>query len=1744
MSRRSPALARAKAPPAAPSPPPPAAAGADGLDGVAGVARAADITAAPADPLAPFHPAVRTWFRRAFGEPTEPQIRGWAAIARGESTLLLAPTGSGKTLAAFLYCLNRLLFEPRPEANRRCRVLYISPIKALAVDVERNLRAPLVGVARIAEGLGAPVWFPEIRIRTGDTSQAERARFLRSPSDILITTPESLFLLLTSGARTLLGGIDTVIIDEIHTLVGSKRGAHLMLSLERLQALCARPLQRIGLSATARPLDEVARFLGGALPAREQAPPPDEPLGSEPLPGEPPDPEAEPPLRFRPVTIVATPPRRRLALRIQVPVEDMAQLSTFEEIPSGSAAQPPRRPSSWSAIQPQLLELIRHHRTTLLFVNSRRVAERLAAALNDLAAEQAQAAAELSPDAAPPHPADHLAAPPPVLVRAHHGSLAHKQRQEIEDQLKLGQLRALVATSSLELGIDMGTVDLVVQIEAPPSVASGLQRIGRASHQVGGTSTGVIFPRFRADLLACAAAARAMREGRVEATRYPRSPLDVLAQQIVAAVAVEPQPADALFQLVRCAAPFAELSRAAFDGVLDLLSGRYPSDEFADLRPRLTWDRVTGRLTPREGAARLCIVNGGTIPDRGLFGVFLAGQGDGGNGSHGGRRSARVGELDEEMVFESRPGDTFLLGATTWRIDEITHDRVLVTPAPGEPGKMPFWRGDAPGRPLEFGEEIGRLCRELRELPPQAAMSRLTEAHALSEPAAQNLLRYLDEQREATRTLPDDQNIVIERYHDELGDLRLCVLTPLGGRVHAPWCLAVLAKLRARLGYDPESMWTDDGFVIRIPQNGPMGPMAAMGAPGTTGDAASELVPETELLLPSPEEAESLVLSQLGSSALLAAKFREAAARALLLPRRKPGTRAPLWHQRKRAADLLKVAAQYPSFPILLEAYRECLRDVFDLPALLGVLRRIRRRDVHITVVDTQRPSPFASALLFSYVAQYMYEGDAPLAERRAQALAIDPEKLRELLGTTDLRELLDAGALAEVEAQLQSLPSAEYPQPQLRSADALHDLLLRLGDLSEAEIALRCEAGAAQAAELIAALLVSRRIARVPLGGETRYIAVEDAARYRDGLGAPLPAGLPEALLQPVSDPLTGLCRRYARTHGPFAAHELAERFALPVTVVEPVLRKLCEDGRLLEGEFRPQGLHREFCDHEVLQKIRRKSLAKLRREIEPAPARALGRLYTHWQGVLRPRRGLDALLDAIQSLQGAPIIASTLETEVLPARISGYSPADLDTLLSAGEVLWVGVEPLGEQDGRLVLGLADQVAALLPPAHAAPPLSPRAQAILDHLHKRGASFFLPLHEAAGGGFTGDTVSALWDLVWQGRITNDTFAALRALRRGERARGATAPGAGPGPRSLRAGGALSGFRSRRASCPPAAQGRWSLVRSDLEGARDPAATAALAQQLLARYGVLTREAVLAEDVAGGFGAVYPALKAMEDAGRVRRGLLVDGLGATQFALPAALDLLRTLRDEPAEPEVVKLAAADPANPYGAALRWPAPPDDRERRDGLHERGDGDGTGRGRSLGRAAGSSVLLIDGALAAYLRRRSPDLVLFLPEDEPARSRVARAVARKLAELAQGAQPQPKRTLFTVASVNQVEVGRHPFASALREAGFVPGPAGYQLRYTPQRREPPPSFAHADYARYQSVALPPSEARPSRRAPERPELAGEPPGNPPDDYEDDYEDYDGLAELDDPDEPLTDEPGTPLAEAADPDGLEEPGA
>jgi len=1508
------------------------------------------------EPLSGFAPAVRDWFGASFAEPTAAQRRGWPPILAGRSTLLLAPTGSGKTLAAFLAGIDRLMFSPEPDKAERCRILYVSPLKALAVDVERNLRAPIAGVAASAARLGLPHRVPTVAIRSGDTPQAERARIARTPPDILITTPESLYLLLTSRARELFASLETVIVDEIHAMAATKRGAHLFLSLERVEELRnaaqakPRPLQRIGLSATQRPLEEIARLLGGGEPAARGA-------GWKP----------------RPVEIVDAGSRKAFALTVEVPVEDMARLAAEqpEEIPSGPAAGAAARQSIWPSIYPRLVELVRAHRSTMIFVNSRRLAERLAAAMNESAGEE--------------------------LALAHHGSVAREKRQEIEDRLKRGDLPAIVATSSLELGIDMGAVDQVIQIEAPPSIASGMQRIGRAGHSVGEVSRGILFPKYRGDLLAVAAATERMAEGRVEETAYPRNPLDVLAQQIVAIAASgvreagEPVDVSALFRLVRRAAPFADLPRSAFDGVLDMLSGRYPSDEFAELRPRLTWDRVEGTVRAREGARHVAIVNAGTIPDRGLYGVFLAGDDP--------RRSLRVGELDEEMVFESRPGDVFVLGASSWRILEITHDRVTVAPAPGEPGKMPFWHGDRPGRPTEFGEAIGQLSRTLVAVDVAEATDRLRERHGLDPRAAANLVAYLREQAEATGQVPSDRTIVVERFKDEIGDWRVCVLSPFGARVHAPWATAVTARLEEATAGEVQAIWSDDGMVFRLPE--------------------SDEPPDVSLFIPAADEIEDRVVRALGDTSLFAARFRENAARALLLPRRHPGRRSPLWAQRKRAADLLAVAARYGSFPILLETYRECLRDVFDLPGLVGLLQRVASRRIRVVTVDSHTPSPFAASLLFSYVANFIYDGDAPLAERRAQALSVDQAQLRELLGEAELRELLDPGAIEGLERSLQRLEGHK-----VRHADGLHDLLLALGDLTEEEIRGR-SAGAdpAEVPRWLEALLRERRVVRATIAGEPRVAAAEDAGRLRDALGVVPPPGLPAAFLEPVRDPLADLVSRYARTHGPFRVEDVAARFGIAPSMARLALDRLEEGGRLIQGDFLPGGKEREWCDANVLRAVKRRSLAKLRREVEPVEPAAFARFLVEWQSVSAPRPGMEALLGVVEQLQGAPIPASVLETEVLPARVERYKSSDLDALCAAGEVVWRGLEPLGPSDGRIALYLPDRLPLL---ARAGTPVEGELAAKIRRLLSSRGALFFPDLLAELGGFPGDLLTALWDLVWSGEVANDTLTPLRSLLRGS-------PGSSS-RRGRRAAG--SGYRSRRLG-PPGSEGRWSLATPP--GARKPPTETerrtALAKTLLARYGVLTREAVAAEGIAGGFSAVYPVLKAMEEGGQIRRGYFVAGLGVTQFALSGADDRLRANRDASEEPQTLILAASDPANPWGAALAWPA------------------GDARPQ---RAAGAQVILRDGELVGWIGRAESNLFTFLPPAEPERGAAAAALAGALARLVDSG----RRRAVLVRQVDGRDTRESVLAPHLAAAGFFAGSRGYLKK--PSTSSPPRSTTY----------------------------------------------------------------------------------
>jgi len=1393
--------------------------------------------------LAPFSDPVRKWFEGTFAAPTPAQERGWPAIASGRHTLIQAPTGSGKTLAAFLWALD----QARP--GEGTQVLYVSPLKALNYDVERNLRGPLAGI-------GSKL---TVAVRTGDTPAKERAAMLKTPPDILITTPESLFLMLTSRAVETLKTVRVVIVDEVHAVAGSKRGAHLALSLERLERITGEPFQRLGLSATQRPMDEIGRFVSGG----------------------------------RPIELVDAGRAKELDLRVVVPLDDMRE--------------PGEGGSIWPSIYPALLELVEAHRSTILFVNNRRLAERLALRLNELAEKE--------------------------IARAHHGSLAREQRVEVEELLKRGDIPVLVATSSLELGIDMGAVDLVIQVESPKSVARGLQRIGRAGHRLDEPSKGRIFPKFRADLLESAVVVERMRAGLIEETQIPRNPLDVLAQQIVAICANEEISVDDLYELVRRAYPFRDLSRQQLENVLDMLAGRYPSEEFGELRPRITWDRVQGILRGREGARRLAVTNAGTIPDRGLFGVYLV---EGGG---------RVGELDEEMAYEARAGQTFLLGASTWRIEEITRDRVLVSPAPGIPGLVPFWKGEGVGRPYELGEAIGRTARELVALADEPARERLMNEHSLDERAAENLLVFLREQEAATGVLPSDRTIVVERFRDEIGDWRLCILTPFGGRVHAPWSLALAARLRESLGLEVNAIWSDDGIALHLPE--------------------ADAPPPLEEILVGPEEMEELVIAELGGTALFGARFRENAARALLIPRRRPGQRTPLWQQRLKAQGLLQVARRYADFPVVLETYRECLQDVFDLPALKGLLAALRQRQIDLVEVETPSASPYSSSLLFDYVATYMYEDDTPLAERRAQALALDRDLLKELLGQEELRDLIDPRALEQVEAELRGQP---------RSADQLHDLLLRRGDLRPGEFE----------EELAAELEHDRRGVRVRIGGQERLIAAEDAGRYRDALGAMPPAGLPDVYLEGGEDPLGWILRRFARGRGPFTTGEAGERYGLSEADAEAKLGAL----ELVRGELRPGGSEREWSDPDVLRRLRRASLAALRKEIEPVEGPALGRFLPAWHGI--DRRA--TLREALVPLQGISLPVALWESDVLPRRVPGYQPAQLDQLSASGEVVWVGA---GLE--RVALYFREDAPALGRPAALPPPEGLVHGRVREALTGRALFWFDLLRET---GLEAETLlSALWELVWAGEVTNDAWQPLRAQRRYAAPR--------PDRRARR-------FSRRRADGITATQGRWSSTDGLFPVEPDPRA---LAELLLERQGIVTRDGVRAEGIPGGYAPVYRELRRLEVLGTCRRGYFVEGLGGAQFALPGAVE---RLRDRSSEETALVLAAADPAQPYGASLPWPKR--------------------AGARAARVAGAYVVLLGGQPALYVERGGRSLVpLREPEDEWLRSALAALVEN---------MPRMGLKRLAVERYDGQPVGESEIMPLLLDAGFLAGPRRAVLR------------------------------------------------------------------------------------------------
>ncbi|TAM69533.1 MAG: DEAD/DEAH box helicase [Microbacteriaceae bacterium] len=1733
-----------------------------------------------------FSPATRSWFDGAFAAPTTAQVAAWDAISRGSHTLVVAPTGSGKTLAAFLWAIDRLAASPlpatptaaggrvvrsslkkragvsatlaagepasegfrdegagvptpapSPSSPAGTRVLYISPLKALGVDVERNLRAPLVGITQTAKRLGADPPQVTVGVRSGDTTANERRALVKTPPDILITTPESLFLMLTSAARESLRNVETVIVDEIHAVAATKRGAHLAVSLERLDALLARPAQRIGLSATVRPPEEVARFLGGRAP----------------------------------VTIVAPTSHKRFDLRVVVPVDDMSELGQATQ-DGASAAGAPQNGSIWPHVEAAIVDRILEHTSTIVFANSRRLAERLTARLNEIYDERlsedrlSEADDELPPGGraaqwgsgnrtsdlgtpapsepaseewsdserietdsgsrvdirtatAPPsqHPQQRPPQRPPaemmggsgqsrgtraasapaatldepnaeplpadrILARAHHGSVSKEQRAVIEDDLKSGRLRCVVATSSLELGIDMGEVDLVIQVEAPPSVAGGLQRVGRAGHQVGEISRGIVFPKHRADLIHCAVTSERMVAGLIEHLSVPTNPLDILAQQTVSACALEPIEIDEWFDTVRRTAPFAALPRSAYEATLDLLAGRYPSDEFAELRPRIVWDRDRGTLTGRPGAQRLAVTSGGTIPDRGLFGVYMMTGDSAGSGSNSSSASTesgtrartraatgrRVGELDEEMVYESRVGDVFALGATSWRIQEITHDRVLVTPAFGEPGRLPFWKGDGIGRPAELGQAIGAFVRELSGASPADATKRCTDA-GLDERATRNLLAYLSEQRAATAHLPTDRTLVAERFRDELGDWRLVLHSPYGMQVHAPWALAVGTRVRERFGIDGAVIASDDGIIVRIP------------------DTESE-PPSAELFVFEADELDALVTEEVGGSALFAARFRECAARALLLPKYNPGKRSPLWQQRQKAAQLLDVARKFPTFPIILETVRECLQDVYDLPALTELARRIASRDIRIVETATDSASPFARSLLFGYVASFMYEGDSPLAERRAAALSVDASLLAELLGRAELRELLDPAVIERVERELQRLA----PDRRVHGVEGVADLLRLLGPLTAAEIAARVEPSAGRvtgersepvyrdphtqrpeieqsgldtvasapystneatgeaAATLVGTLVTAKRALRVGFAGHDWYTAIEDASRLRDALGVPLPIGVPIAFVEPVPDPLGDLIGRYARTHGPFTTAEAAARFGLGTAVVQDTLRRLEHDRRVTEGEFRPNATGTEWCDSDVLRRIRRLSLAALRHEVEPVDQHTFGRFLPAWQHVDGTLRGVDAVASVIEQLSGARIPASAWESLVLPARVSDYSPAMLDELTATGEVIWSGSGSLPGNDGWVSLHLADAAPLTLPPPtdHDTDELQ---RDVLTTLGTGGGFFFRQLADAVGSHDDDALVTALWDLVWAGLITNDTLAPLRILTAGTGAH--KRPRTPPRSRLTRGRGYARPLGQQR-QAPPLASGRWSIL--PLAETDATVRAHATAETLLERYGVVTRGSVMAEGAPGGFALAYRVLSRFEESARARRGYFIEGLGAAQFATGGTVDRLRSfVCDETREPEreAVTLAATDPANPYGAALAWPsvANPGSGSASDagtgvaagtGTNTgTGTGTGSSTGHRPGRKAGALVTLVDGALVLYLERGGKTALTFGDRAD------LDAAGRSIGSLVRRGGVDK----LNIEIVNGASVLNTPLAEALARGGFTETPRGLRMRARP---------------------------------------------------------------------------------------------
>ena len=1662
-----------------------------------------------------FSAPVRHWFADAFGAPTAVQAEAWQAIARGENALVIAPTGSGKTLAAFLWAIDALMGEKARVAEagekwvRGVRVLYVSPLKALGADVDRNLQGPLSAISELAavESARRGAKAPEIRtaMRTGDTPADERRKIARNPPDILITTPESLYLMLTSAAREALRTVETVIVDEVHALAGDKRGAHLSLSLERLDDLLEAPAQRIGLSATVRPREEVARFLGGT----------------------------------RPVTVVSTEAPPSLDLSVRVPVRDMTAVPAFggfagagdgtrqrgagpRRAPVENAwksdralravmaegASPAPHPDSrlgsssiWPHIEAAILDEVLAHKSTIVFVNSRGLCEKLTARLNELyakrlgldaphsevagfwAAAGSGEATAFGDDAVRGVPTGSdamrgapgasfrsdigsttalVTEPAVVIAKAHHGSVSKEKRLQVERELKAGELPCVVATSSLELGIDMGSIDLVLQVAAPPSVASGLQRVGRANHQVGGRSQGVIFPRTRVEVIDAAVMAEGMEAGAIESTRLVRNALDVLAQQTVATVAMAPDglPADDWLACVRRSACYADLGRRSFEGVLDMLAGRYGSGEVAEFAPRILWDRETGLLTPRPGSQRLAVTAAGTIPDRGMFSVVLP-EGD----ARQGRR--RVGELDEEMVMESRVGDIIALGTSTWRIKEIGADRVIVEAAPGRAARLPFWHGEAIGRPYETGRARGALVRALdggiaraaeRDEAPEArseenAMApalrdRLT-ADGLDEDARCNLAALIEAQRACTGAVPTDRRLVVETCPDETGDMRVILHSPFGRRVHEPWALAVAHRVTTALGFDPQAVASDDGIVLRVP-------------------AAEDALPGSDLFRFDSDELESIVRERVGFTALFAARFRECAARALLMAPTAPGKRAPLWQQRLKGGQLLEAARREEDFPIVLEALRECLQDVFDLSALREVMDGLASGSIKMSEVRTAAPSPFAAPLVFGYLGEHLYEGDLPHAERQASLLSVDPALLGELLGTGAVEDVLDTEVVARTVAELQRTADGW----KARGAEGVADLLRELGPLTVEEIAVRTEGG--EVAVLLADLEAAHRAFSAVISGEKRWAAADDGPRLSAVLGivAPLWAQREGKL----SRPLDGLAARFARTHGPFDSEEAACTLGVGVALAAESLERLAAEGRLVRlGPDR-------WADGAVLARLRSRSLARAREAVRPVPANAYVRFLLDRQGIARAGEptlaGIDGVAQVIAQFEGVALPMEQWEREVLPARVPDYRPAMLDELIAAGEVLWAA-STVGEAhpisffptDSPLAPLPVDAQAGVAEVSAAEPGEleDPSLDAIVRHvLVAQGPLTFRALTDGAAqlagpvARTDREVAEALQRLVWKGEATSDGLGFPRAGGLAAAASASAAGGQTPPPSRRRASSrrgrslhsearraaraAVVGRQVASTAFDAALAGRWSALAPS--GQSSTVQAVALVESLLDRYGVVTRDIALAAGVPGGLSVLYPVLRAMEEAGDLARGMFVEGMGPAQFAQRETVEALRAFArpaDTSAPASLVALPADDPACLFGVGIPWP-----EVVWEAVGEAPAVDSALVAARPARREGALVVIADGSPVLWAAPRLKSLLAFSADEKLLEAAVAALVASVRAALKREGASAARRKIV-VEHFNGRDVLATPAASWLQSAGLVRLPDGFRLYASP---------------------------------------------------------------------------------------------